>query len=83
MRPLLRLDSLSDWLWDSGYMPSEALDILQSAQRHYSLEPAAQCGMLDREDYPIAAAILQEANACLGPPTDAELAAYWPDGGDA
>ncbi len=80
MRALLNVDSLSDFLWDSGYMPSESLSIQLSAQRHYSLVPAYRAGMLDREDYPIAAAILAEANACLGPPTDAELNRDWPGG---
>jgi hypothetical protein len=82
MRPLLDLSSLSDFLWESHYMPGEALNILQSAQRHYSVVPAYRAGMLDREDYPIAVAILHEANVFLGPPTDAELASGWP-GGDS
>lgn len=78
MRALLELDSLSDWLWELDYGFHERLAILQSAQRHHSLQPAIAAGMVDREDAPILVAVLHEANACLGPPTDAELGRDWP-----
>lgn len=82
VQPLLELDSLSDFLWESHYGFEERLAILQSAVRHRSLRPAAQCGMVDREDFAIATLILAEANTCLGAPTDAELAADWPTRSD-
>jgi hypothetical protein len=78
MRALLDLDSLSDFLWESDYGFEERVAIARSVQRHHSLRPAAQCGMVDREDLVVATLILHEANACLGAPTDAELRAFWP-----